>query len=343
LAGFYLLYYYVFPAVRQVLNAVIPWILPFFAGWFLAALLDPVVNWLENRARWPRTLASLVVVLILSVGLAAVVGALVAQLAIELSRLAAELPRYGAALKEGIAQLDALYRGLPLPPQVREATEAGIEAGTEYLRAALSRLVQELVQLASGLPRFFVSLIVTIVATFFFSRDKVLIKDTVLSLFPRLGSPRLMWVAQQVGAGVMGYFKAQSFLIAMTAVQVFAGLHILQVKYALSLSLFVAILDLLPIVGPSIVFLPWAGWEVLNRRYTLGLALLVLYATISVVRQVLEPKVVGKTLGLHPLAALASIYIGVQAIGLEGAIIGPLFLVCLKAAYRAGFFRSRPS
>lgn len=339
LASLYLLYYHILPAVWEVLTRVLPWILPFIIAWFLAAFLDPLVNWLEERARWPRTAASLAAVLVLALGLGVLAVAVVSQLAVELARLAAELPRYAALLKEGLMQLDALYKSWQLPPQVMATAEAGIETVTEHARGLLIRLVQELVQAAGAVPRLFISLIVVVVATFFFSRDKHLIRKGLVSLFPWLAHPRWAGMGEELGAGLIGYFKAQSFLITMTALQVLLGLYLLRVKYALSLSLFIAVLDILPVVGPGTVLLPWAGWEFLTRRYATGLALLILYATITIVRQVLEPKVVGKNLGLHPLAALASIYIGVQALGLVGAVLGPLVLVFFKAAYHAGILR----
>ena len=337
LASLYLLYYHLLPALWQVLRTVVPWVLPFVAGWFLAALLDPAVDWLEHRARWPRTLASAVLVLLATIVLSLFLAVLVAKMVTELAHLAVELPRYGALLKEGILQLDALYK--QLPPQVLEATQGSIETLMGYLRGLLTRVVQDLVGVAAGIPRGFIALIVALVASFFFSRDRDLIRKGTLSLFPWLYRPQVADVLREVGAGVIGYFKAQGLLIGFTALQVLAGLYLLKVKYAVTLSLFIALLDILPVVGPGTVFLPWAGWELVNRHYGLGLALIALYATITVVRQILEPKVVGRNLGLHPLAALASIFIGIQALGLVGAVLGPLLLVFLKAAYRAGLLR----
>jgi sporulation integral membrane protein YtvI len=273
----------------------------------------------------------------------AVAALMISQVTLELWRLASELPRYGATLKEGLQQLDTLYRSWQLPPQVLEATEASIEAITKHLQQLLTRLIQDMVGVAAGIPRFFIALIIVLVSSFFFSRDKVLIRKACLSAFPWLAQPQVAGILQEMGQGILGYFKAQTLLVSFTALQVLTGLHLLGIKYAVSLSLFIALLDILPVVGPGTVFLPWAGWELINRRFTLGLALIVLYATITVVRVILEPKVVGRNLGLHPLAALASIYIGLQALGLTGAVLGPLLLVFLKAAYHAGIWGRRPS
>ncbi|MBC7346339.1 MAG: sporulation integral membrane protein YtvI [Clostridia bacterium] len=339
LAILYLLYYHLLPAVWQVLTTVVPWLLPFVLAWFLAALLDPLVDWLEQRGRCPRTLASLAAVLILVLLLIILAVLVFGQLAVELSRLVADFPRVAGAIKEGLAQLDTLYRSWQLPPQIMATAETAMETLVRSLRELLNRLTGELIALLGSIPRLFVSLIVTLVATFFFSRDKRLIRKGLLSLFPWLDQPRIIGMGQELGAGVVGYFKAQGFLITLTALQVMAGLYLLRIKYALSLSLFIAVLDILPVVGPGTVFLPWAGWEFLHGRYPLGLALVILYITITIVRQILEPKVVGVNLGLHPLAVLISIYLGVQALGLAGAVLGPLLLVLLKAAHRAGLLK----
>ncbi|MGB9887576.1 MAG: AI-2E family transporter, partial [Moorellales bacterium] len=190
LASFYLLYHFVLPACYHILRTVIPWLLPFVLGWFLAALLDPPVDWLERRARWPRTVASLTLVLLTTALVGAAAALLVSQVTMELWRLVAELPRYGTALREGLQQLDTLYRSWQLPPQVLEATETSIETLTQYLQQLLGRLIQDLVGLAAGIPRFFIALIIVLVSSFFFSRDKALIRGAFLSAFPWLGRPQ---------------------------------------------------------------------------------------------------------------------------------------------------------
>ena len=338
LASLYLFYYHILRALSEILAAVVPWILPFILALFLAALLDPLVDWLERRLRLPRTGASLIAVLGLLLVLVLVVTVVLGQISVELTRLATELPRYGTMLKDGLAQLNTVYHSWELPPQIMTTAEASIERIIGYCGALLSSLVQGLFQAVGAIPGFLISVVVVIVATFFFSRDKIVLRRVMFSVFPWLRRPKVASLREDLGAGLVGYFKAEGFLVTLTALQVLIGLYLFRVRYALSLSILTALLDVLPVVGPGTIFLPWAVWMFLRREYGFGLALIVLYATITIVRQVLEPRVVGKNLGLHPLAALASIYMGVKALGLAGAVLGPLVVMVVKAAYEAGLF-----
>ncbi|HHW60769.1 MAG TPA: AI-2E family transporter, partial [Syntrophomonadaceae bacterium] len=96
--------------------------------------------------------------------------------------------------------------------------------------------------------------------------------------------------------------------------------------------------DILPILGPGTIFVPWVIWEFMSGRAGMGISLLIVYIIISAVRQFLEPKVVGDNIGLHPLLTLISLYVGLQLGGLVGMILGPIILVILIASYRAGVF-----
>ena len=92
----------------------------------------------------------------------------------------------------------------------------------------------------------------------------------------------------------------------------------------------------MPVLGPGLVFVPWIIWEFISGHTGLGVSLLVVYTVISVVRQILEPKIVGDSIGLHPLATLISLYVGLQLGGVVGMILGPVTVVIVIACYRAG-------
>jgi predicted PurR-regulated permease PerM len=116
------------------------------------------------------------------------------------------------------------------------------------------------------------------------------------------------------------------------------SLKILGVKYVLTISLLVGLADILPVLGPGAVFLPWIVWQFINGRTGMGISLLAVYIIISVVRQFLEPKIVGDNIGLHPLTTLISLYVGLQLGGAVGLILGPVTVVIFIACYRAGVF-----
>ena len=109
-------------------------------------------------------------------------------------------------------------------------------------------------------------------------------------------------------------------------------------KYIFTIGIVVGILDILPILGPGTFFVPWIIWALISGDTKVALSLLIVYIIISVVRQFLEPKIIGDNIGLHPLATLISLYVGLQLGGVIGMIMGPVLVVIFIACYRAGVF-----
>ena len=121
----------------------------------------------------------------------------------------------------------------------------------------------------------------------------------------------------------------------LTFGEVAVGLLVLRVDLALLAAGLAALVDALPIFGAGTVLVPWALWSLLDGDWPLALGLLILYGVVTLVRTLLEPKLVGKRVGLHPLAALAAMYVGFQVFGVAGMILAPLGAVVGKQAWES--------
>lgn len=134
----------------------------------------------------------------------------------------------------------------------------------------------------------------------------------------------------------VGFVKAYSILISITFILTLVAMKILNVQYALTLALIIALADILPVLGPGAIYVPWIIWEFISHHLAMGIALLAAYVIISAVRQFLEPKIVGDNIGLHPLVTLMSLYVGLKLGGVVGMIMGPVCVVIFIAIYRTG-------
>ena len=114
------------------------------------------------------------------------------------------------------------------------------------------------------------------------------------------------------------------------------GLSILGAKYAFIMAIVISVVDVLPILGSGAVLVPWAIIACLSSDTPLGVGLLVLYAVTLIIRQIAEPRIVGSTLGLHPLATLAAVYLGLKLIGFAGIFIGPMVAMMLREIFFKG-------
>jgi len=337
---FLLLFYYIFPAVGAIIKALVPVVLPFALAALLAAIIDPVVNFIVNRTRIGRGWAVMATLLIILGLLSVAIFYLTANLIIELESLALTLPaqarNLGVYFQEYFIRLQSFYFPGNLPVEVLNTLQSFLDNAVIWLKNFLSLTVQWLIAFISSLPDLFVSLIITLVATYFFSRDREFILATLHRAVPSPWRERMRRVTSSLGQAIIGYLRAEILLVSLQMTQSVIGLLILKVDYALTLAFLIGVADILPIIGPGTVFIPWIIIELILGQYGLGLALLILYAFIIILRQVLQPKLVAVSLGLYPLTTLIALFAGLKLLGIAGLVVGPLTLVVLKA-----FFHSR--
>lgn len=337
---FLILFYYIFPAVGKIVGVLVPVILPFLLAILLAAIIDPIVNIAEKRLKLGRGLAVLITLLLALGVLGLALFYLVANLIIELQLIALTIPAHaqhlGAGLQDYFYRLQNLYFDGNLPPDILRNMQSLLDNSIDALKNGFSLLAQWLLSFIGSLPELFISLIIVFMGTYFISRDKEIIFNAMMQVVPASWRERLGVVLNTLGRAVIRYLRAEILLVSLQMTQSIIGLLLLKVDYALTLAVLIGLADLLPVVGPGTVFIPWVIIEFILGNYGLGFALLVLYAFIIILRQVLQPKLVAVSLGLYPLTTLIALYAGLRLFGFWGLILGPLSLVVFKAFLRSG-------
>lgn len=321
----------VLAAIFLLFRFVLTYLTPFIIAGLLAMLIDPLVGLLQRKVRLSRGSAVALILGLVLMIFSAVVAIGISQLIAELSDLVASLPEYQArfaALLEDFRQRVAGFSaGLPKP------LVDAIQDSQRRLYETLALWARSVLQAVQLLPNFFVVLVVSFLATYFISRDKEAILKYITHLTPRSWRQQMFRVRSDVGMGVVGYFRAQITLMLVTTTLSILGLLILRVRYAWLLGLAAGLLDLVPMVGPSGIFVPWLLYNFFLGDIGLGVGLTVVLAVITVVRQISEPRIVGAHIGLHPLATLMAIYLGFRILGVWGFFLGPVTLIVLKAIF----------
>ena len=203
--------------------------------------------------------------------------------------------------------------------------------------ASVSRsLVGYAQRLALGTPKFFISLIFCIVSTVFLSMDYPSITYFFLGQFPEKSQQTILEAKNYLLKTIGGMLKSYGLIMFITFCELNIGLRIIGVEDATVLSLIIAIFDILPALGTGGIMIPWVVIELVQGNVMLGVKLLLLYAFITVVRNILEPKIVGESIGLHPVLLLISIYVGGTILGPMGIIIMPFTLIVIKKLNDAG-------
>ncbi len=328
---------YFVPEIVVVAGKLFVITLPFIVAGLLALLMEPVIVWVMARARISRPLAVGLTMLTFFSALGLLLVLAVFRLARELVDLSVSLPKYVKPVQEFIVHTfersKILYFSLPREVTGRISESLGTISGTlSDLAASLAHFI---VNFASALPGAVLGIIVVFIATYFFSRDRRLIVGFWVNLIPGPWGEKSLGIVREIAHAFLSYVRAQTVLVSLTTVQAIVGLYIIGAKYALTVGVLIGILDMIPVLGPATLIIPWAVWSFITGNVALGIKLLILLLFIWIVRQVLEARVVAANLGLHPLAVLAAMYIGLKVIGVAGLIFGPVLLIAVQAIYKA--------
>lgn len=332
-------------AAYLLLIFVAPLFTPFILAVFLAFFLEPVVKRIQGRGRMSRGPAVGVAMLATFGSATLLIVLSVTRLIIELVHLTAYLPEYINNIKSVAlsTQNKLLAYYFTLPEDVIGFITKKVSGSNYSLDAILGKaqvltqmLLNFFLQLVSSVPAWIILILISAIATYFISKDKRLIIDYWLKAVPEPWGRQTVDITKQVFQAIISYVRAQLVLITITFVNTLIGLYIIGAPYALLMSLVVGVTDLIPILGPSSIYLPWIAWEFTTGDSTFAIKLTILYAVVLIVRQVMETKIVSQSMGLHPLATMVAMYAGLKALGPMGVVAGPLFLITLKAFASAG-------
>lgn len=312
---------------------VLPLVLPFLLAGLAATAAEPGVAALGRRTRLPRWTRSGLCVTGLFLAAGAVLCFFGRVLWEELLRLVGQLPvllhQLQPALNELRAALEALAGKAPEPlaaSLIRWIGElfAGGAGLLEGVYAFLSGLVSGIV---TGAPKLFLTVVTTVIASYMSSAALPRIKALLRRRLPAAWQEWLRRARNRAKAVFGGWCKAQAKLLGLVFGVLTLGLWALGVEFPLLFSGLIALLDALPVLGTGTVLIPWALISFLQTRSGLGFGLLALYGVSSLARSVLEPHIVGRQLGLPPLATLMAFYVGYRLFGVAGMVLSPLAAV----------------
>ena len=196
----------------------------------------------------------------------------------------------------------------------------------EYITNFSMKAVKIISDSILGVPTFIIKLIITIVSSFFFMVDYDKVINFVNSYIPE-DRKEFVQKLKYYGVSTLGaYAKSYILLFLLTFIELTIGFNLIGIPYATIIALTVAIFDILPVLGTGGILIPWSiiGFAISN--FKIGIGMMVLYLIITAIRNTLEPKIIGTQIGLHPLATLISMYLGLHIFGIVGMFIFPITL-----------------
>lgn len=327
-----------------VVPRLLRFFLPFVIGWIVAMIANPLVKFLESKVKLLRKHSSAIIIVIVIAAIVGIIYLIVSILYKESKQLAGDLPNIIEQVEEQLnnisVKIQEISEKLPKPVQnsVNNMLNNISKNLTDFKPSEDLFTFSVASSLAQNIAEFFLTLIITILSAYFFiiKRDELMVG--LKKFLPNSVVEGWNFIYNNFTRAVGGYFKAQLKIMFVLSFIMFVGFEILGVTYSILLALGIAFLDFLPVFGTGAVLWPWALIDMLSGNYFRAVGLVVIYLICQITKQVLQPKMVGDSIGISPLSTLVFLYTGYRLYGVIGMIIGVPVGMVIVNLYRVGMF-----
>jgi len=318
---------------------------PFIIAWIIAMIANPPVRFLEKRIKIMRKHGSAIVIICVIVAIITLVYIVTGMLFSQVSSMIERLPDiYGTVLDNLQQFMETLHQKYHIiPANVKNIFSDNESKINDYILAALNSLqspVSTVSSVASSIIDIFILSILTLMIAYFFTAGSDKIKEFVMKSMPESINSSIILIKNTVFTAIGGYLKACLQIMILMFLILFLFFALMKIEYAVPVALITAILDFLPFIGTGTILMPWAAYALITGEYLKAALLMVAYIVTMLVRRLLEPKLVGDSIGMSPFLTLVSMLIGYRLMGMIGLIIGIPAGMILKEFYEAGFFEN---
>lgn len=318
--------------------------LPMLIGWLIAQLANPLVKFLEKHLHIVRKHSSFGIIFGAIFLIVLACYYLTVWLIRESGELVKSLPIYYQALVQGLDRIGENLHGVAgrISPDLREQIVGLTESVTDNLGQIVSSLGSGTVEAAGSaagkIPSLLFSFFFVLLFAYFFIAQRERVHRIAANLIPKDTAAQLHMVWAKMKYAVGGYFRAQFKIMFVVFVILAVGFLIMRIDYGVLLAFLIAFLDFLPMLGTGTALIPWALFFALSGNLPRAAGLLILYGVSQVTRQLIQPKVVGDSIGVDTLTTLFFLFVGYRLGGLPGMIVAiPVGLIVIQL-YEAGAF-----
>ena len=308
---------------------------PFIIAIITAIILEKLVEYIVKKTKISRKIVGTALVLLIYGMLATLVYFLVSKLVKEAISIATDLPFFIDYIKD---KYDLIYEKCisaikNIPTSISEKI---YDIGMEFL-SSISKYITKLFNTTFNfimfIPNILIYIVITLLATLFLVTDRRKLSLYVHNIFPKRFVRKVSNIFKGIVTSLSQYLKAQMIMVGITFLELLIAFFILKQEYPFTLALIISVIDALPIVGVGGVLIPWGIYSAITGNMYLAIGLLITYAVIVIVRQLIEPRIVSSNLGVHPFLTLISMYIAFKVFGIVGLIIGPIIMIVLKNVF----------
>lgn len=323
-----------------------PALAPFVSAVVVSLLLKRPIELLMRKLNISRKLAAIPVVLLFFSTVGLLVTLLFIRAFSEIVSIVVSVPDLYQMHVSPIVSL--------MIDKIRESTINLDPALVASLEELLTQFVQAIGELLSGLsvdvmamvssfsaslPGLFVEIVLLIISTFFITIDYDKLTGFFYRQLNKDTKKTFMEIKEYVFGTLFVCIRSYALIMSITCVELSIGFTILRLDNAILIAILISIFDILPVLGTGGIMIPWVLLSVLQGEYSLAFGLLIVYLIVTIIRNIIEPKIVGKQIGLHPILTLSSMFLGVQLFGVIGLFGFPIALSLFRYLNEKGIIK----
>jgi sporulation integral membrane protein YtvI len=330
-------------ATVYLLPALLIFMMPFVVGAVIAWLASPVVRFCEKKLKIRRKTGTAVVIILVIAVIILLLYLLGAWLVGQIVGFIGEVPDIWASVESEVAavgaRLTVLVNRLPLYLQnaIREMQANMGSFNSDMVSSISAPTFEAIGRFAGSLPLIVVNVVMCLLSSYFFIAERDYIIGFMKKM-PEGASSKLNLIRASLRQSVGGYFKAQLKIEVWIYLLLVIGFLVLRVEFAFFIAVLVAIFDFLPMFGTGLILIPWALVKLINADYFSAIGLILIQVVAQLVRQIIQPKIMGDTIGVAPIPTLVMLYLGFRFAGIFGMIVAlPLGIIVINL-YQGGVF-----
>lgn len=318
--------------------------MPFIIGWFLALLANPLVRFFEEKMKIKRKAGSALVIISVIAGICFLIYTVGNRLVKELIGLLKIMPDVWHNMELEFVGFTRKWSGVinSLPREIVEKAEGlGETIGNEVsvMVANLSVPTADAVsRFAGNVPGVFIAVIMCLLSAYFFVSEKDYVANIVRKFMPFSWRKKCVLLKQTTIDVLVGYLKAQFKIEIWIYLIVTIGLLLLKIRYGYLIAIPIALLDLLPVFGTGTILIPWTIFKALTGNYMYAFGIFAIWGVSQVIRQIIQPKMIGDSMGMDPIPTLILLYVGYKVAGVVGMVVAVPLGILVLAMNEAGFF-----
>lgn len=311
--------------------------MPFLIAFIISLLIEPLIKFVNKKTSLTRKTSAIIVLIFVASIIIGLLAWGITSIISEATNLLQGLNTYIENAYKGVQNIisNIDFNKLKIPEEVTKVIQNSIWDFIGTVSNWVKDFLTSLMSFLTEIPTIAVYIGICFIAIYFICTDKLYMIDQMEHHLPKEWVKRIGKHTRELISTLGDYLKAQVTLILISFFISLIGLYIFKfigfnVKYPLLAAIGIGFVDALPILGSGTAMIPWAVISAINGDIKLALAIIFLWVLMSVIRQLAEPRVVSKHIGIHPIFTLIAMYTGFKAIGVLGMFVGPIVLIILK-------------